>query len=93
MFSKTILVVILGSCSAPSGTAANSKSAGEPPELAPPPEPPQERETYWCCDSITLGKASGDGCEEILVTKVILCDKVLHCSGDYTYDDGKVTCI
>jgi hypothetical protein len=95
MFTKTILVAILAACAAPLGAAANPHQlkSSDPPEFGPPPEPPQKRETYWCCDSITSGKASGEGCEEILVTKVVLCDKVLHCSGDYTYDQGKVTCL
>jgi hypothetical protein len=95
MLTKTILVAILVACAAPPGAAANPNvpESTDPPEFTPPPEPPQRRETYWCCDSINAGKASGEGCEEILVTKVVLCDKVLHCSGDYSDDDGKVTCL
>jgi hypothetical protein len=86
MLTKALLFTILGACGVAAGAASN------PDDLAPPREPPQERETHWCCDSINAQQASGEGCEEIIITAVAGCAKVLHCTGKYTYDDGKVTC-
>jgi hypothetical protein len=89
MFSKTILVAILAACAAPSGAAATNVS--HPNEKAPPPKPPIEDATYFCCDSVSNGK-TGDGCEEIPGSHVVLCEKVLKCPDGYSNDDGKVTC-
>jgi hypothetical protein len=93
MLTKPLLLVILAVCAAPSGAAADPNPVSSPNEKAPPVEPHQQRETHWCCDSVNSKEGSGEGCDEIHVTHVVLCEKVLHCSSDYTYDDGKVTCL
>jgi hypothetical protein len=89
MLTKTFLVAILAACAAPSGAAATNVSS--PNEKAPPPKPPIEDATYFCCDSVSNGK-TGDGCEEIPGSHVVLCAKVLKCPDGYSNDDGKVTC-
>jgi hypothetical protein len=89
MLTKPLLLLILAACAAPSGAAVNSS----PNEKAPPPERPQTRETHWCCESLGPATGTGNGCDEIAVSAVLLCDKVLHCTDGYMNDDGKVTCL
>jgi hypothetical protein len=99
MLTKALLFTILGACGVATGAVSSPDEreslplGASPGEDAQPPPPPQKRETQWCCDSVNPSQKSGDGCGEILVTQVAGCSKVLHCSGDYTYDEGKVHCI
>jgi hypothetical protein len=86
------LPIAAASCSS-SPPATAELSANPEDDDQPPPKPPQEEDAYFCCDSLNpQGKGSGNGCEQILHTVVAGCTKVLHCTGGYTNDDGKVTC-
>jgi hypothetical protein len=95
MLTKPLLFAVLATCGIPS-TAATTEQPEPPAEQpdVPPAPPPQEGETYWCCDSVNgQGNGSGEGCEEILHSVVALCNNVLHCTKGYTKNaDSKVTC-
>jgi hypothetical protein len=87
MLTKPLIVAFAVACGV-SSTPATS----EPPEnYQPPPTPPVEDATYFCCDSVSGGN-KGEGCEEIPGSHVVLCDKVLKCPDGYSNDEGKVTC-
>jgi hypothetical protein len=79
--------------STPAASKIGISDHESPEDLQPPPKPPQHEDAYFCCDSLnSQGKGSGEGCEQILHTVVAGCAKVLHCTGGYTNDNGKVTC-
>jgi hypothetical protein len=84
MLTKALLFTVIAAC------GIHPAAASDPPGFSPPPT----AETYWCCDAIVdHPKGRGTGCNETTASGVILCDKVLHCTNGYTYDDGKVTCL
>jgi hypothetical protein len=60
------------------------------PDQAPPP-PPDEGQAF-CCISVNSKNMTGEGCGAISQEQINSCVKVLHCGGNYTKDDGKVTC-
>jgi hypothetical protein len=93
MLTKPLLFALLAACGIPSTATTEQPEPPAENPVVPPAPPPQEGESYWCCDSVSgQGTGSGNGCEQILQEHVILCDKVLHCTKGYSNDDGHVTC-
>jgi hypothetical protein len=86
MLIKPFILAVIAACSVPSTPSTS------PTEYQPPPEQPQEKDHYFCCQELDAKGFSGDGCTEIPESHVIACNKVLYCDGKYKKDDQKVTC-
>lgn len=85
MRTKPLLIALVAACGVTSGASAD-------PDKQPPPEPPLEKEHYFCCQELDPKGFSGENCTEIPESHVIACSKVLYCDGKYKKDEGKVTC-
>lgn len=95
MLTKPLLALILATCGGVSSTPATAEPPAEQPDDKPPGEVSKPIEQHFCCQSVDPKTKSGEGCAAISdsLELVNTCSKVLHCQGDWTKDDGKVTCL
>jgi hypothetical protein len=81
------ILALLAACGVPNTPSAATEVAESPETIE---TPPLIKDHYWCCGS--LGTNSGEDCTEIAESQAALCAKVLYCDGNYTNDEGKVSC-
>jgi hypothetical protein len=72
-------------------TAPDEPTDEQPPEFAPPDEPPQE-DQHFCCGSVDPKTWTGDDCSLLSKEHLVLCNTILYCPGKWTKEDGHVTC-
>jgi predicted small lipoprotein YifL len=80
VFTKIILFAVIAAC-----------GVEQPPEFAPPDEPPQE-DQHFCCGSVDPKTWTGDDCSLLSKEHLVLCNTILYCPGKWTKEHGHVTC-
>jgi hypothetical protein len=90
---KAILFAALAACGVPS-TPATAEPPPEQPDKLHPPGEVKPIDQHFCCQSVDPKTESGEGCTAISDSLELIntCGKVLHCEGNWTKDDGKVSC-
>jgi hypothetical protein len=86
MFTKLLLLAFIAVSGTQQTTAPDPPDDYQPDQTVP-------RNTHFCCTSVDLQNATGEGCVVIGEGTINACQNVLSCAGNWGKQDGKVVCL